>query len=282
MNPTNIGQTQDDTHLRILKNKLTTTIKFQAEQYGESHLKRRLRVRMRVLGIDTFREYSKYLDKTPEEYEKLKKILTVNVTEFFRNLPTFEEIKKVVIPQIIEQKKQSSKKSIRIWSAGCSDGKELYSLTILLYEYLKEDINKYLITIFASDIDVDIINKARVGWYPKHEMKGIETKYLRKYFIEDEDGGGYKVTPELKRFVKFEKRDLITDKKHSMFDLILCRNVVIYFSSPLKIRLYMDFYNALSNGGFFVMGKTETLMGEARTRFKVIDNRERIYQRINE
>lgn len=271
------SQPQDEIYLRILKNKLTSTINFQAQQYGESHLKRRLRVRMRIVDTKTFREYSNYLDKNPEEYEKLSKILTVNVTEFFRNPSTFDTIKNMVIPQIIGQKRNTGKKSIRIWSAGCSDGKEVYSLTILLHEFLKDEINDYLITIFASDIDKEILDKGRVGWYSKNEINGIERRYLHKYFVED--GEGYKVTSQLKRFVKFEKRDLITDKKHTMLDLILCRNVVIYFSTPLKMRLYMDFYNALGKGGYFVMGKTETLLGEARTKFNVIDNRERIYQK---
>ncbi|MEE8168456.1 MAG: protein-glutamate O-methyltransferase CheR [Candidatus Hydrothermarchaeales archaeon] len=268
----------DDAYFEKLKKKVTKDINFQSQYYGEKHLKRRFMVRMRALNIETFRDYFKQLERDPEEYNYLIKILTVNVTEWFRDADVFEAFQKQVLPDIISRKKMERNRTIRIWSAGCSDGKEPYSIAMLLHEVLGERINDFYIVLYASDIDEEMLEKSKAGWYPPNEMKGLKDEYRRVYFTKE--GDGYRVKPELKRLVKFEKLDLTTDRKHLGIDVLFCRNVVIYFTKELKQRLYMDFYNILKYGGYLIMGKTESLMGEARPMFTVVDNRERIYQKL--
>lgn len=257
-----------------LKNKVQRERGFNAIHYQDSHLKRRFQVRMRHYNTDSFHEYLKILEKDPQEMDVLMNTLTVNVTEFFRNPETYLEIKNKVIPTIIKNKKATGRNQIRIWSAGSSDGKEVYTLSMLFDEVLRGD-NQVKITFYATDIDDVILAKAKEGFYKEIEMKGVSKSHLEKYF--DHVDGGYKVKDSIRSRIRFEHRDLISDKKLDRIDLLLCRNVVIYFNSELKEKLYLDFYNSLSEGGYFIMGKTETLMGPAREKFKVFDNRERIY-----
>lgn len=265
----------DDFQFEKLVKKISNDIDFHGQYYGEKHLKRRFMVRMRATGIKTFREYINHLDTDPTEYDHLLKILTVNVTEWFRNPEAWDYLKNNTLAAIIEAKKGSINKGIRIWSAGSSDGKEAYTIAILLHEILGNDIKGFNITILASDIDEEMLAKGRKGLYKEDEMKGISHDFLEKYFTQAP--GGYQVKPFLKAMVKFARLDLITDKKYPKIDLLFCRNVVIYFTKELKEKLYMEFYDSITPGGYFVMGKTETLLGEARNRFKAENNRERVY-----
>lgn len=260
---------------RLLKERIRKDINFNAPYYEEKHLKRRLAVRMRALNISRYDEYLSFLSKEKEEYSRLLRALTINVTEFFRDPSTFEVIRKEVLPRIIESKIENGRRCVRIWSSGCSDGKEPYSLAILLLETLGDKIPRRNPIIYASDIDDEMLRKAEKGEYLMEEMKGIRKGYLQKYFQRTSDG--YRVIDKLRGLIKFEHRDLISDRKHSSLDLILCRNVVIYFAKDVKKRLYMDFYNSLNEGGFLVLGKTETLFGEARDKFMLFNNIERIY-----
>lgn len=258
----------------VLKKKIQKKLGFNAYNYSDAHLKRRIAIRMRALGISSYRDYATYLDKNSNEYEKLKSILTVNVTEFFRNPETYHAIEKQVLPRLFS----ADKRNIRIWSAGCSDGKEPYSIAILIKKYLKKAKDKrFFIRIMATDIDEDMLEKGREGWYPEEEMKGEVKKYLA-YF--EKENGGYRVKREIKNLVKFKKHDLLSDKMPSLLDMILCRNVVIYFTKETKEKLYLAFYNALNPRGYFIMGKTEMLLGEARTLFVPVNNSERIYLKL--
>lgn len=262
----------EDEYFQILKERVSREIHFNCNYYEEKHLKRRFAVRMRALEVATYREYLEVLDSDREEYSRLLKVLTVNVTEFFRNPETYEAVKEQVLPEIIQDR------AIRIWSTGCSDGKEPYSIAMLLHEVLESEIGRYSIIILASDIDDEALEKAKAGWYPANEMKGVEEDRLRRYFAAE--NGGYRVRENLKQYIKFEHLDLISDRKHSSLDMIVCRNVVIYLNKEMKEKLYMDFYDALKYRGFLILGKTETLFGEARDKFKIFNNIERIYRKL--
>ncbi len=264
----------DEEYFHALCSKVQRELGFNSFDYEKKHLKRRFAARMRALNIGSYKSYMDVLDRDRGEYVHLKNTLTVNVTEFFRNPETWSAIYKVVLPVIAGEERRV----LRVWSAGCSDGKEPYSLAVLLREFLGEEAERLSVTIFASDIDDVELQKAREGFYAQREVAGLSKEYLKKYFVPE--NGGYRAGEELKRWIKFEHRDLISDPKHTSLDLILCRNVVIYFTKELKERLYMDFCAALNSGGYFVMGKTEVLLGEARNLLKVVDNRERIYRKL--
>jgi|Deesub1362A_J573_1020465.scaffolds.fasta_scaffold00115_4 chemotaxis protein methyltransferase CheR len=268
----------DDFFFEKLKKRVKESIDFQTQFYGDKHLKRRFQIRMRALGIKTYREYEQLLTNNPEEYDKLIRVLTVNVTEWFRNPEVFEAIKKKVFPSLFEEMERNNRKYLRIWSIGCADGKEPYSVAILLHEFLGEKIKNFAIVIFASDIDREVLERARIGRYHESEMRGLNSEQIKKYFIKED--GTYTIIPSMKNLVKFEKRDLLKDRHHVGLDLILCRNVVIYFTRELKKRLYKELYNSLRKGGYFISGKTESIMGEARGLFSPVDLENRIYKKV--
>ena len=174
---------------------------------------------------------------------------------------------------------------MRIWSAGSSDGKEAYSIAMLFLELLGENDARSKVSIIATDIDHECLKRAREGSY--FSRRGISQTDITKQlsFLENPDkffditNENYEVKPIVKNMVSFQYHDLISGPKKHSFDIIFCRNVVIYFSRALQEVLYVDFYNALNHGGFFVMGKTETLVGDARTMFTPYNSRERVFQK---
>lgn len=260
----------DDYGFRVLRERIKRDTNFNAPLYEEKHLKRRLAVRMRALNVSTYQEYLGVLSRKRDEYNKLLQALTINVTRFFRDPTTYEAIYKEVLPILT-----SSKRHIRIWSSGCSDGKEPYSIAMLLFDYLGDRIKQFSPLIYASDIDDEILEKAGQGEYSEREVEGLDSRRLSKYFHRTR--GGYRLKKEVRSLVKFQHRDLISDSKLKGLDMILCRNVVIYFARDVKEKIYLDFYDSLYPGGFLVLGKTETLLGDARNKFRLFNNVERIY-----
>jgi chemotaxis protein methyltransferase CheR len=265
-----------DFHYEKLKKKVIKDLGFQTQHYGDTHLRRRFRTRMRAVGVKTHIEYIRFLERHPTEYSKLLNALTVNVTGWFRNPGVFEALKKRVIPDVIKTGKAKNRTSMRLWSIGCSDGKEPYSLAMCVKEVLKEG-EDFQVTIFAWDIDEAMLKKARYGVYKQGDLKGLDSRRIKRYFIEE--NGRYRVRPNIKSMVKFEKKDLNIDKKRTGVDIIMCRNVVIYLNKPRKADLYQELYQCLRPNGYFVMGKSETLIGHARDLFKAVDNKNRIYQK---
>jgi chemotaxis protein methyltransferase CheR len=283
-----------------LKKKVSKDVGFQAQHYGDKHLQRQFEIRMRDVGAKTPKQYMIYLDENPTEYQKLLDTLTVNVTEWFRNPTVYEAIKLRVLPNIIgksfdfgaelvfreyknrvvpnikETVKRQKRKYLRFWSVGCSDGKEPYSLAMCMKDALGEstDLN---VKIFAWDIDEKMLDKGRKALYKGNDLVGLDQEHLKKYFIQE--GKGYRVCPEIRSMVNFEKKDIHNDTTRKWVDLIMCRNVVIYLKKQRKSDLYLEFYNSLRPNGYFVMGMSETLLGPARKLFKAVDNTNRIYQK---
>lgn len=270
-----LKSSEDQEYIK-LKGLIKKNLEFNSEQYKDSHFRRRIDVRMRATGSKNFREYIQYLNTYKDEYKQLMDTLTVNVTNFFRNPETYAVVEKEVLPIIIKSK-STELRNIRIWSAGCSIGAEAYSIAILLHRILGNSFSRYNIQITGTDIDKDILKRAEEAVYSEIEMKEVPADIRIKYF--DHDGKSYHLKNEIKRVTKFRSNDLISGEKLTGFDAIFCRNVTIYFEKHLQESLYMDFYNGLNNGGFFVMGKTETLIGPSKDLFKAFNPRERIYQK---
>jgi chemotaxis protein methyltransferase CheR len=274
------GIQEEDPDLELLKKAIKKNIGFNCEQYKESHFRRRINVRVRATNSSSYAEYLKILKKDQDEYRYLIEALTVNVSEFFRNPETYMVIEKEVLPALIKSKSNSLVKAIRIWSAGCAAGEEAYSLAILLHRILGKDFGKYRISIIGTDIDSPSLEKARKGVYIETALKNVDEKTRERYFIKK--GGMYQVTDQLKDVTHFKRHDLISGPKLSHFDLIICRNVMIYFNKEIQEQLHLDFYKALGQGGFFIIGKAETLLGMAAGYFKPYNTRERLYVKENE
>ncbi len=266
---------EDDREFAELKVIIKRKIGFNCEDYKQPHLKRRLAVRLRATQSVSYKDYAQILLRNADEERQLKETLTVNVTELFRNPETYESVRKNVLPDLIKQKKDF--KFLRIWSAGCSNGEEPYSIAIMLNEFLGTLAKLYNISILATDIDEDSLHKAEMGVFQPKQLEKMDRQRIGRFFIKKEDN--YQVAEEIKKLVKVQRHDMISGPKLSGFDLIFCRNVTIYFEQKLQETLYVNFYNALNEGGYFVMGKTETLVGQAGRLFKPVDLRERIYQK---
>ncbi|HET8688025.1 MAG TPA: protein-glutamate O-methyltransferase CheR [Methanosarcina sp.] len=266
---------EDDPGFELLKKIISANTGFNCEHYKEAHFRRRINVRVRATNCESYGTYLRLLKKDPQEYEFLVNTLTVNVSEFFRNPETFRIIEKEVIPSIVRYKSGSLTRSIRIWSAGCAAGEEAYSLAILLHMTLKTDFNKYRIRIIGTDIDAQSLEKARQGIYSENSLKNLDPGIKERYFLKQ--GNMYQVIDELKNIMQFKRHDLISGSRIDRFDLIVCRNVMIYFKKEIQEQLQLNFYKALEKGGFFIIGKSETLLGAASSLFRPYNTRERLY-----
>lgn len=266
---------QTANELLMLKQLVKKNLGFNSEHYKETHFKRRIDVRLRSTNSGGYGDYINVLNNDPSEYTALMEVLTVNVTNFFRNPEAFDVIEKKVLPSIIEAKKNTPLKSIRIWSAGCSIGVEAYSIAIQMHRILKKDFGNYKIIIEGTDIDKASLLKAEQGMYTKSEIADVDSKTRDQYFeLKD---GMYCVIDDIKKVTSFKRHDLISGPKRQGFDIIFCRNVTIYFEKDLQEQLYLNFYNALNKYSFFVMGKTETLVGPSKDLFDPFNAIERIY-----
>ncbi|MGL5617417.1 MAG: CheR family methyltransferase [Sarcina sp.] len=221
-------------------------LKIDLEGYKQAQLTRRIENLMKRLEIKDLSEFVRLMEKNSLYKEKLLDFITINVTEFFRNPELYNNLAKSV-----DKYFPSKTARIKVWSAACSLGCEPYSLAMLL----KEKGYKNFI-ILATDIDEKILQLAKKGKYSKNELKNLPKEYF-KYFKDDQ--GTYYLGDEIKSYVNFKKADLILDSYESSFDLILCRNVVIYFNNDVKTEIYKKIYKSLNIGGLFFVGATESI-----------------------
>ncbi|MEM0332428.1 MAG: protein-glutamate O-methyltransferase CheR [Archaeoglobaceae archaeon] len=245
--------------------------------YRESYLKRRIEYRMKSAGVDSVENYLKLLRTSDEEIKNLLDAITINVTEFMRDKTPFESFRKNVLKEIVERKKGSGSNIIRIWSAGCSYGEEPYSIAICVMEELNED---WRVTIYATDVDENCLNFAKNGVYEEKSILNLDPKIVEKYF--EKINGKFKVKPILQKCVKFRKHDLIKDPPISRhFDVIFCRNVIIYFNDKQKDKVFADFYDSLSIEGYLIIGKSETIPEKFKSHFDCINLRDKIYKKVS-
>ena len=204
------------------------------------------------------------------------------MTEFFRDSEAWEVLSKKVLAEIIRQKIENRKENedlkpvLQIWSAGCATGQEAYSAAILLDRLLKNKMDDLKVDIWGTDIDRESLLKAQQAEYKPDVLKGVSQDILNKYFDFD---GDFMVKYYIKDRVHFKSQDLVLDEPLRQMDLILCRNVAIYFERPLQEKIFMDFYNGLNEEGYLFLGKAETLIGPAQEKFKTVDRSWRIYQK---
>ncbi|MDW7726437.1 MAG: protein-glutamate O-methyltransferase CheR [Candidatus Methanoperedens sp.] len=266
----------DEKEFAGLRDVIKKQIGFNCDEYKKAHLKRRLAVRLRANRSTSYKDYADCLVNNADEMQKLKDCLTINVTELFRNPETYNAVSRSVLPELFKNKTKNN--TIKVWSAGSSDGKEAYSIAIMMREFMDNSGRRYNISIIGTDIDENILRTAETGTYKTEQLKKISKERLEKFFVKI-DENRYQVVDDIRRKVTFKNHDLISGRKLSGFDIIFCRNVTIYFEQKLQERLYLDFYNALNDRGYFVMGKTETLNGSASKLFIPVNPGERIYMK---
>ena len=257
-----------------LKKQIHETIGIDCDGYRPEYLKRRLEIRLRATNSKTNGDYARYLRTNPKEYDLLLNDLTVNYSLFFRDLDVFLFMKEKIFPEFFPSK------TARIWSAGCATGEEPYSLAILAKECKSRSMIDFQATIYASDVDKDALAKAARGEYDLKSLQGVEQSLVDKYFVRE--GEMVKVKDFVKQSVRFERHDLMTSPSHQNLDLVLCRNVMIYFSRESQQKIHMHFYHSLKEGGYLVIGKTEMLSGEPSKKFVCVDSGTRVYKKAKE
>lgn len=266
----------DDAGFRALMEKITRESGFRCASYKDKCLRRRIAVRMRASGAVTAQEYAGVLDADPREYERLLRSLTVNVTKFFRNWDSYASIGSRVVPSLFEMGGE-----IRIWSAGCASGEEPYSLAILMHKHAVEthrEARLEQVSIVGTDIDSDSLGAAERAIYGESALAETPADLRTRYF--EEMAGLYSVIPPAKKLVEFERADLLSDPPPLQnVQLLVCRNVIIYFEREAQDALFGVFHRALAPGGYLVLGKVETLLGEARSLFTPVNSRERIFRK---
>ncbi len=259
---------------QALTDTIERLLQIKCSNYKQDYIKRRLASRMNALNIQNYGVYKRLILTNTGEQEKLRNALTINVTKFFRDPEIFETVKRDIIPEILKKKQK-----IRIWSAGCSSGEEPYTYAIILYELGL--LNKSLDgKIYATDIDLEILKRAKEGVYEKGALVNLNENQIRRYFIARSDGK-FEIKPHIKEKVQFQYHDLMKGVPVSrMLDLISCRNVTIYFNESQKLALAHVFHEGLMPGGYYIMGMSEYLPRDVEHLFKTYRPLQKIFIKV--
>jgi chemotaxis methyl-accepting protein methylase len=228
--------------------------------YKDKCLKRRIAVRMRARGVHTYEDYGSLLDRDAHEYQELLDALTINVTKFFRNVETWNALRPYL------DALARARPSVRVWSAGCASGEEPYTIAVLLAAAGVAGV------VDATDVDRLSLERTRQAKYPDAAFTEMPANLRRRYFRDGEP------LEPVRGVVRVRAHDLMREPPpNPPYDLIVCRNVVIYFERQAQERLFQVFVDALAPRGVLLLGKVETLFGPARERLTLVDPRERIY-----
>jgi len=236
-----------------IKSTIKSFMKIDLENYKEEQMKRRLDSWLIRSHLSTWKEYFSLLSNDNSEVERFRNYLTINVTEFFRDLNRWEHVRSDILPYLLKNPTGRSGGKMKIWSAGCSTGAEPYTLAMLMEESASSQ--KY--SILATDLDRGALLKARAGGpYTQEDIRNL-TPLQRQSHITPQ--APYFVSEGLRKNVTFQEQNLLEDRFDTAFDLIVCRNVVIYFTTASKEMLYEKFSNALTPGGVLFVGGTEII-----------------------
>jgi two-component system CheB/CheR fusion protein len=251
--------------------------------YKQTTLQRRIKRRMLLHHVLKLKDYLHYIDHNPTELDALYRDLLIHVTEFFRDKGAFESLSLKILPSLMQDRKPGDG-PLRIWVPGCSTGQEVYSLAMVLLEFLwsydkrrnPAAIPNLAVQIFATDISDFALDRARSGVYAVNEASGISTERLSRFFVRHD--GGYQIHKSVREMCVFAKQNVVKDPPFSNLDLISCRNLLIYFGPILQKRAIPTFYYALKPRGYLMLGPSESL-GSFEDLFTLIDKKNKIYQK---
>ncbi|KYD28425.1 protein-glutamate O-methyltransferase CheR [Geobacillus sp. FSL W8-0032] len=216
--------------------------------YKEAQMKRRLAALYAKKGLNSFSELFAAMEKDPALWHECLDRMTINVSEFYRNAKRWEVLEQTILPRLLAENPRP-----RVWSAACSTGEEPYTLAMVLAQHVPLS----RVSVLATDIDENALARARLGLYSERSLAELPEAMRKKFFTKD--GDWYKIDDKIKRTVTFEKHNLLADPFPRPFDLIVCRNVLIYFTEEAKRTLYRKFHAALRPGGVLFVGSTEQI-----------------------
>lgn len=267
---------RDDRAFKALTQKISRARGVSCEAYKDKCLRRRIAVRMRARGVHTFDDYSRLLDQDAHEYDLLLDALTINVTKFYRNAETWTALARPHLADLWRARRGQ----VRVWSAGCASGEEPYTIAVVLAETARAAGEEALLArarVDATDIDRTSLERTRAAEYPESAFTEMPPALVRRYFTAESPR---RPLPAVQRLVRVIPHDLTREPPPAPpYDLVVCRNVVIYFDRPTQERLFAAFADALAPPGILLLGKVETLFGPAREHLVLEDPRERIYRK---
>ena len=232
---------------------------FDFSGYRASMVGRRMEKRLTPSKCADFPEYLEYLKQHPHELDNLVDVLTINVSRFFRNTLAFDYVADKILPAVVTGKLSGLDPSLRIWSAGCATGEEPYSIAILIQELQRKEKFNLSVNIFATDIDERALKKAKKAVYPYANIKSIKYRLLKRYF--EDQGEHFQLSPEIQKMVAFSPYDMLDKRGYAPpesvfggFDMIFCKNVLIYFTREYQDRIFDKLHRSLANGGYLGAG----------------------------
>jgi two-component system, chemotaxis family, CheB/CheR fusion protein len=268
----------DDRRLRALLEQVRARSGIDFSSYKEPTIRRRLQRRMLDTNSQTLEDYVRYLRRHPGEYDRLANSFLIKVTDFFRDADLFTHLREQILPTLIEEAR-SRGNELRLWSAGCATGEEAYSLAILASEMLGAELERFSVRIFATDLDGEAVAFARRGVYPSSALKNVPAE-LRDRYLSRLDSA-WEVRKHVRGMVVFGQHDLGQRAPFPRIDLVLCRNVLIYFTPELQRRALQLFAFALREGGYLVLGKAESTSPLAE-HFTLVQPRLKVFRRQGE
>lgn len=242
--------------------------------YKQTTISRRIQRRMVLHHLDTMDEYCQMLQSQPDECKALFQDLLITVTSFFRDPETFESLKTSVFPALVQDREANA--PVRIWVVGCSSGEEAYTIAIELLEFLESQAQSVGIKIFATDVSMAALDKARLGIYPESISADVSPERLRRFFMRVETG--YQISKSIRDLCVFARQDVTRDPPFSNMDLVSCRNLLIYFEPMLQRRVLPILHYALADRGHLLLGNSESVGGFSDL-FTVVDNKHKLYKR---
>ncbi len=248
---------------------------FDFSGYKRATLARRVTKRLAEVGAEGYDGYVAFLEANPREFVELFNTILINVTAFFRDPEAWEYLATETIPRLLEE--IPAAEAIRVWSAGCASGEEAYTTAIVLLEALGEDQFKRRVKIYATDLDEEALSEARAALYSEKDLAEMPAELRDRYFVES--GRGFAFRPDLRRSVIFGRNELLEDAPISRIDLLVCRNVLMYFTAEAQTRILSQFNFALRDRGYLFLGKSEMLIRHSDY-FVPVDVKRRVFQRI--
>ncbi|WP_088892415.1 CheR family methyltransferase [Leptolyngbya ohadii] len=247
--------------------------------YKRPSLMRRTLVRMQQVGIERYPDYLDHLQQQQDEVKHFLDAIYINYSYFFRDRPVWDQLANHIIPQLVANK--ALDEPIRVWSAACATGEEVYSLAILLIEALGVEQFQQRVQIYGTDVDSIVIQQAHQGHYPAHSTKHIPLALQEQYF--ERRHNYYCWRQEFRHSIYFQLHNLIHDPPLSPIDLLVCRNLLIYLTTETQLQVLANFYCSLEKNGFLLLGKVENLITRPQlSLFTPIHRQSRIFKKVTQ
>jgi chemotaxis protein methyltransferase CheR len=268
------GDDLSDADFEAVAELLRRRRQFDLSQYKDRCIRRRIAKRLRICQVRDFSAYLNKLEVDRDELDTLLATISIHVSQFFRNPDTFRILEQKILPELLRCARADGRTGLTLWSAGCSTGEEPYSLALLVDDMAVQDLD---IRILATDISEPVLESARLGSFEATRMKEIPPDVIASYF--QAENGRYRLADRVRKKVEFLRHNIMTASGYPPADLILCRNVLIYFTRSEQERILSRFAEALPECGALVLGRAETMTGEARDYYRPEFPVERIYRR---